>query len=107
MALAMGLGEWSVCRQAAWGAQPGPTAPAANLVLGNTSIWRCCFVLRKPIVRVGEELKEVRPRSYSGVWVVSAASKVNEPGVTVFDTPAPPANWTVADFMVYGRSAKS
>lgn len=83
-------------------AQSAPSAneraAPTNAVLDNASIWRCCFVLRKPLVRIGGELTEVRPFSGSGVWVVAQPGKTYDPKVVTSETPAPPAAWVGIDF---------
>ena len=81
MVLGLGVVGASLCARecvAAPAAAPATTAPT-NLVLSNSSFWRCYFVLRRPVARVGEELK-----TYD--LFTKAGSSV------------PPANWSAADF---------
>lgn len=79
-------------------AVPPASATNADLVLGNGSSWRCEFVRRKPVVRVGQEIKEVWMFGYGGVWVVPDSSKKNDSLTPTIDSPAPPADWMAPDF---------
>ncbi|MCG3179025.1 MAG: hypothetical protein BIFFINMI_01355 [Phycisphaerae bacterium] len=72
-----------------------PPAPQARLILGDDSIWRCDFVNRKPVVKVGQELHELAHDSYSNVWRFVEEGKGLR---ATMDTPAPPADWIQPDF---------
>jgi len=80
----------------AFGAQPDPAAPAAQ-ILGNKTIWRCSFVLRRPVARVGKDLKELGFNGYGGVWFVPDGKKADT-GAVLPETAAPPVGWTAAEF---------
>ncbi len=47
---------------------PAPVPGPAGLILGNTSVWRCCFVHRKPVVST---FSAATPRATGGnfTWV--------------------------------------
>jgi hypothetical protein len=83
---------WSA---AVFGAEPAPKGP--ELILGNTTVWRCHFVTRDPVVRIGKELKEIWYYGYGGVWLVpkGKATKSTRP---VTKTAAPPSDWTTRGF---------
>jgi hypothetical protein len=85
----------TICVQDALGAPPAPATGPASLVLGNTSVWRCNFVNRKPVVRVGKDIKALLLHAYSGVWMVQEAAKDLMP---TMESAAPPANWVAPDF---------
>lgn len=72
-----------------------PGAALAGPVLNNQSVWRCNFVTRKPVVRVGGDIRELLLHGYSGVWMVPGDAKELMPAM---ETAAPPANWTAPDF---------
>ena len=75
----LGLGGLSVHECVAAPPAAPATAAPANLVLSSSSLWRCYFVLRRPVARVGEELK-----TYDLFTKVGSS--------------VPPATWTAADF---------
>jgi hypothetical protein len=79
------------------GAAPAtaPAAGPANLVLSNASMWRCYFVARWPVVRVGQEIRQVTHNAYASVWVVPEVGKELPPWS---NSAAPPANWPAVDF---------
>ncbi|MBM4040328.1 MAG: hypothetical protein FJ290_17615 [Planctomycetes bacterium] len=70
-------------------------AVPADPILNNASVWRCCFVTRRPVVRVGGEVKEVLLHGYSGVWMVAEGGKELMPAM---ESAAPPPEWTRPDF---------
>jgi hypothetical protein len=70
-------------------------AGPAQLVLGNTSVWRCYLVNRKPLVRVGKETQAVLLDSYAGVWMAPTKKRNLMP---TMEPPPPPADWIAVDF---------
>jgi len=78
-----------------FGVQDALGAPPANLILDNQSVWRCDFVTRKPVVRVGKDIKQLLLHAYSGVWMVQETAKDLMP---TMESPAPPGNWTAPEF---------
>ena len=68
-----------------------------RLVLGDKTVWRCHFVSRDPVIRIGKEIKELWLYSYGGVWVVPGKKKSNWIRPTTRSA-APAANWTASDF---------
>jgi len=85
----------TICVRDGLAAPATPPAGPARLILGNSSVWRCCFVNRKPVVRVGKDLQEVLLNSYAGVWMAPSPGKELMP---TMEPPPPAANWTAADF---------
>lgn len=79
----------------ALGAEGAPKRP--ELILGNTTIWRCHFVSRDPVVRIGKDIKKVWLNSYSGVWVVPPSKKSSSVRPAM-KSAAPAPNWTASDF---------
>jgi hypothetical protein len=76
---------------------PATTTVSTNLVLGNSTMWRCWFVLRKPVVRVGQEIKELRPIP-GDVWRVAEGTNVPANALPVYETSAPAADWMATEF---------
>jgi hypothetical protein len=72
-------------------------AASTNLVLGNSSMWRRFLVLRKPVVREGGQLKELRPIP-GDLWRAVDGTNVPPNALPVYETPAPAANWAAAEF---------
>ena len=69
----------------------------SKLVLSNGTIWRCHFVSRDPVVRIGTDLKEVWLYGYGGVWVVPSGKKSSSLSPAL-KSAAPPSDWTASDF---------
>ena len=75
----------------------GEGGKRAELIVGNRTVWRCHFVSRDPVVRIGKDLKDVWLYSYGGVWVVPSGKKSSWVLPTL-KSAAPARNWTASDF---------
>ena len=89
------LAGLAVAGARAQGAGETPAAGPGGLVLSNSSMWRCYFVARWPVVRVGQEIRQVTHNAYGRVWMVPEAGRALPPWS---DSPAPAAHWTAVDF---------